>query len=60
MDKVLIREGRMEYEMERGQKRRGYMMPTYHWLRHTFTTNCCRLKRSSTSKPFNVVGAIST
>ena len=42
MDKVLIREGRMEYEMERGQKRRGYMMPTYYWLRHTFATNCIR------------------
>ena len=28
--------------MERGQKRRGYMMPTYYWLRHTFATNCIR------------------
>jgi hypothetical protein len=40
MDKVLIREGRMEYEVDGGRKRRGYMMPTYYWLRHTFATNC--------------------
>jgi integrase len=42
MDKVLIREGRMEYELHQGQKRRGHMMPTYYWLRHTFATNCIR------------------
>jgi integrase len=42
MDKVLIREGRMEYELQQGQKRRGHMMPTYYWLRHTFATNCIR------------------
>ena len=42
MDKVLIREGRMEYEVDGGRKRRGYMMPTYYWLRHTFATNCLR------------------
>ena len=49
--------------MERGQKRRGYMMPTYYWLRHTFATNCCRRRFSNiltTFKQFNVVGAILT
>ena len=32
----------MEYELHQSQKRRGHMMPTYYWLRHTFTTNCIR------------------
>jgi len=42
IDKTLIREDRMEYELHQSQKRRGHMMPTYYWLPHTFATNCIR------------------
>ena len=34
----------MEYKLDQSQKRRGHIMPTYYWLRHTFTTNCIREK----------------